>query len=52
MNGLRFCSDCKFDVDYEVPFPCSNGPHKWHHPDDDSPDMCCECGLDVDALLK
>ena len=52
MNGIRFCSDCKFDMDAEVPMDCGWGNHKWHYPDSDSPDMCCECGIDVDMAVK
>ena len=52
MNGIRFCSECKFDMDGEVPNDCGLGNHKWHDPDNDSADMCCECGLDVDILYK
>ena len=49
---MRFCSDCKFDIDYEVPFPCADGTHKWHQPDADGSNMCCKCGLDWEILLK
>lgn len=51
-GGIRFCSDCKFDMDAEVPMDCGWGNHKWHYPDSDSPDMCCECGIDVDMAVK
>jgi uncharacterized protein YlaI len=49
---MRLCSDCKHDVDIEVPNECEFGKHKWHDPEGDSWDMCCDCGKDVDYLLK
>ena len=50
--GMRMCSECQTDVDMEVPNNCGLGKHTWHSPDDDSWDMCCKCGLDVDVLYK
>lgn len=50
MNGIRFCSDCKFDMDAESAVPCS--PHTWHFADPYAQDMCCACGLDAEMLLK
>jgi hypothetical protein len=51
-NGIRYCSDCKFDMDAEVPNDCGWGNHMWHFPDSDSPDMCCECGIDAEMAVK
>jgi hypothetical protein len=52
LMNMRLCPDCKVDVDMEVPNRCFTGTHKWHDPQGDSWDMCCECGLDVDVLYK
>jgi hypothetical protein len=52
MNSIRFCSDCKFDMDAEVPMNCGWGKHKWHYPETDASDMCCDCGLDYEMLVK
>jgi hypothetical protein len=51
-DGLRMCKDCKFDIEIDLPTPCGPGNHSWHKPFDDSNDMCCKCGLDVDGLWK
>ena len=56
MEGLinmRLCTNCKVDVDMEVPNDCGWGKHKWHFPlVGESWDMCCECGLDWDVFFK
>ena len=49
MNGIRFCSECKFDMDAES--MVSQCQHKWHN-DDAWDDMCCLCGLDAEMLVK
>jgi hypothetical protein len=49
MKGIRFCSECKFDMDAESKVPeCK---HKWHF-DEEWYDMCCKCGLDAEMLVK
>ena len=53
MNGIRFCSECKFDMDAEVPMDCGRENHVWHNvANSESSDMCCNCGLDVEMLYK
>ena len=52
LTDLRYCSDCKADVDMEVPNDCGWGNHKWHEPGSETWDMCCTCGLDVDVFYK
>jgi hypothetical protein len=53
-SDFRLCPACKHDVDIEVPNDCGLGNHIWHtsDPHGDPWDMCCECGKDVDYLLK
>ena len=52
MNDLRMCINCKHDIDIYPPNRCEYGEHVWHEPHLDTPDMCCECGVDVDYLDK
>jgi len=53
MNDIRFCSECKNDPTLATEIDCGLGNHKWHTPDEyDGWDMCCECGKDVEYLLK
>jgi hypothetical protein len=48
-GGIRYCSDCKFDMDAMSAVPCTS--HKWHN-NDAFDDMCCLCGLDAEMLVK
>jgi hypothetical protein len=45
---MKACKDCKYEIDAESAIQdCS---HRWHN--DSWDDMCCDCGLDKEMILK